>query len=161
MMHKTGGCACGAIRYVFEGEPLFVHACHCTDCQRASGTTFGLTMLVEARDFRVVSGEPGEAALTGGSGAGKQSYFCPHCGGWLFGRTDLRPGVLAIRPGTLDDTTGIVPRAHIWTRSKLPWLELSADVPRFETIYDASALWPEESLRRQTEAARRAESGEE
>ena len=97
-MHRTGGCACGAIRYEFEGEPLFVHACHCTDCQRASGTAFGITMLVEARDFRVVSGEPGAAALTGGSGAAKQSFFCPQCGGWLFGRTELRPGVLAIRP---------------------------------------------------------------
>ena len=158
-MRRTGGCACGAIRYVFEGEPLFVHACHCTDCQRLSGTAFGITMLVEARDFRVVSGEPGEAALTGGSGAAKQSFFCPQCGGWLFGRTELRPGVLAIRPGTLDDKTGIVPQANIWTRSKLAWLALPTDVPQFETTYDVAALWPAESRRRLAEAARREEAG--
>lgn len=77
---KEGGCACGAIRYRFEGEPLFVHACHCKHCQRLTGSAFGITMIVAADDFELLSGEPAQGEIRGDSGGRKSAHWCPSCG---------------------------------------------------------------------------------
>ncbi len=159
-MTRTGGCSCGAIRYELDGEPLFTHACHCTDCQRASGGAFVITMIVDATDLRVTAGTPKSSCRIGTSGKEKQQLFCGDCGSWLFGRTAQRPGLMVIRPGTLDDTSRVKPEAHIWTRSKQPWVPLPDGVPAFDTVYDAAALWPEASLRRATDARTRAVKNE-
>ena len=148
---REGGCACGAVRYRLDGEPLFVHACHCKDCQRLSGSAFGVTMIVTADEFRVLRGEPASGEIRADSGTLKQAYWCPGCGSYLWGRSGGRPGCVSIRPGTLDDSDWFTPGAHIWTRSKQRWVELPADVPAFDKTYDQNEMWPAKSLRRLAE----------
>ena len=145
---KEGGCACGAIRYRFEGEPLFVHACHCKHCQRLTGSAFGITMVVAADDFELLSGEPAQGEIRGDSGGRKSAHWCPSCGSYLWARAERRPGCVSIRPGTLDETDWFAPGAHIWIRSKQDWVALPADIPAFDKAYDPVDLWPAESLRR-------------
>lgn len=144
---REGGCRCGAIRYELVGEPLFTHACHCTDCQKRGGP-FGLSMLVEEGQVRLLQGAPVSVEVVADSGRSKSSHFCRSCGTAVWGRSAARPGLLVLRPNTLDDTSWFVPQAHIWTRSKQPWVSLPAGVPAFETVYDARELWPEASLAR-------------
>ena len=60
---RTGGCGCEAIRYELTGAPLFVHACHCHDCQRRSGSAFGMTMLIEETQLKLTRGEPASATF--------------------------------------------------------------------------------------------------
>jgi len=52
-----GGCACGTLRYRMRSAPMFVHCCHCTDCQRQTGSAFVLNALIEADRVELLSGE--------------------------------------------------------------------------------------------------------
>ncbi len=145
---RPGGCACGAVRYLLEGNPLFTHACHCTDCQRLTGGAFGVSMIIEESQLRRTKGQPMSGELTADSGNTKKVYFCGGCGSSLWNESSGRPGALTLKPGTLDDTDWFKPEAHIWTRSKQPWVQISEDTACFETAYDASEVWPKESLER-------------
>lgn len=150
---REGGCACGAARYELKGEPLFVHACHCTDCQRLSASAFGISMIVEKDRFELVKGRTARVELVADSGRTKQIYFCPACGGQLWNEVPHRPGLLTLKAGTLDAVDWFRPQAHIWTRSKQPWLRLDGGAPSFETTYDQAELWPADSLERARRAA--------
>ena len=145
---RQGGCPCGSLRYELTGEPLFVHACHCTLCQAQSGSAFGLTMFVEEFNVRMIQGRPVSRETVADSGNVRTSYFCASCGATMWGKTPMRPGLVGLRPGSLDDTSWVKPRAHIWIKSKQPWLQLPKDVPAFEKAYDAAKVWPKESLDR-------------
>ena len=145
-MTQTGGCACGRVRYRLEGVPLFTYACHCVDCQRTTGSAFVVHLTV-AEDDVEVAGETRTATLPTGSGAGYDAHFCPGCGTYILCKYHRSPAAtIAVRAGTLDDTSQLVVQAHIFTRSKQPWLVLPDDVPSFDEYYERDQLWTEESL---------------
>lgn len=56
--HQDGGCQCGAVRYRIVGTPLDLAVCHCTECQRQSGSAFGMSLAVAAPTFRLIAGSP-------------------------------------------------------------------------------------------------------
>ena len=124
----SGGCACGAIRYAIAAMPLLLYACHCTDCQRGSGSAFSLNMPVAAAAFRIVQGAP-KAWRSGVTAA----WFCGDCSGRIYGERDGWPDVRTVRAGTLDDTTWLRPAAHIFVRSAQPWESFDGETPCFET----------------------------
>src|SRR5262245_5672462 len=128
-----GGCVCGAIRYCVGEEPLTLYACHCTDCQRHTGTSFALSMPVRRRTFEVVAGTPHAYEVAVEGGHARHGKFCASCATRLWGEPKRLPDVLILRPGTLDDTTWLAPVAHIWTRSAQPWVAFGDDAVRFET----------------------------
>ena len=148
MQTNTGRCSCDSIHYEITGEPLFTHACHCSLCQRRSGSAFGLSMLLEASQFKLTRGETTAVEITADSGNKKHNHFCASCGTVIFGSSPALPGLTVLRPGTLDDTSRVKVQAHIWVKSRQPWFVLPDDVPCFETMYDRGAVWPESSLRR-------------
>lgn len=113
----TGGCPCGAVRYAISAFPLFLYACHCTDCQRQSGSAFALNMPVATEAFRVVAGTPTGWRRLAPSGATVVSWFCGDCGGRINGERIGRPELTVVRAGTLDDTSWLSPGAHFYTRS--------------------------------------------
>ncbi len=145
-----GGCACGACRYEMHGEPLIVQACHCTDCQRTTGTPFAVNIWTEAENVVLKSGELRSVLLKGGeSGKPCEIWFCDACGTSLWSRYHVSPGDCRwVRAGTLDDPASITPDVHIWTRSKMPYVRLPEDVPVFEAFYDLKEVWPAEKLGR-------------
>ena len=106
--------------------PLFVMACHCTDCQEQTASAFSLGMPVEAKAF-ALSGEPVVIAKTSDSGNESRAYRCPVCAVWTHTTTDGSPDLVVVRPSTLDDTDWVKPVAQIFVRSALPWARL--DVP--------------------------------
>ena len=136
-MSLTGGCNCGQIRYQVNEKPLFVHVCHCTECQRDSGGAFNVTMLLLEQDFRVVEGEPELKIVSRKSGKRYNSYYCRQCANPIYGMPVESRGVIVLRPGSLDDTYVVVPQAHIWVEEKQPWVILPTDIPCFEKEYDA------------------------
>jgi hypothetical protein len=146
---REGGCACGRGRYRLAAEPLWVQACHCLDCQRLSGAAFAVNLWVEESTLELTAGRLHTVALTGGSGAGHDLSFCPRCGTHLWSRyRRAPPGVVFVRAGTLDDTSWVVPGAHIFTRSRQPWVVLPEGVPAFEASYSPADVWPGEALER-------------
>ena len=129
----TGGCQCGAIRYEVSGAPLQIVACHCTDCQRQSGSAFGMTVVVAEADFRLTQGNEKTIALQSDAGRIKVGGFCPQCGTRIYNSTEWRPGMISVKPGTLDDTRSLQPQIHLWTSSKQEWVAIPEGVEAYET----------------------------
>jgi hypothetical protein len=141
-----GGCACGAVRYRLTSEPLFIHCCHCTQCQRQTGSAFVVNLLIE-RDRVDVTGEPVAVDVERDSGGTQTVYRCPKCQVAVFSEY-TSPRVWFVRGGTLDDARAIKPDVHIFTRSKVDWVTLPVDTPAVEVFYDLQELWPRASLER-------------
>ena len=142
-----GGCACGAVRYRLGSEPLFVHCCHCLNCQRQTGSAFVVNLLIEADRVELLSGDPQPVDAPRDDGSTQRIYRCPDCQVAVFSEY-RRPEVRFVRGGTLDDPRGIEPDVHIYTKSKVAWVALPEDVPTFEVYYDTKTLWPPASLER-------------
>jgi hypothetical protein len=150
-----GGCGCGSVRFALGSAPMFVHCCHCGDCQRQTGSAFAINALIETDRIELLSGEPEPVAMPTDSGRPHDIYRCPLCQTALWSDYGGRPGLRFVRVGSLDDPTALQPDVHIFTRSKLPWVVLPDAVPAFEAYYDMKALWPAESLERRYAVSQR------
>ena len=148
---REGGCSCGAVRYRLSSEPLFVHCCHCLNCQRQTGSAFVINLLIEADRVELLAGEPQPVEVPRDDGSPQRIFRCPACQVAVYSEYG-RPEVLFVRAGTLDDPSSVAPDVHIFTRSKLDWVALPESVPAFEVYYDSRELWPAESLERRAAA---------
>jgi hypothetical protein len=146
-VQREGGCACGALRYRLASEPMFIHCCHCLNCQRQTGSAFVINLLIEADRVQILTGTTREVDVPRDDGSMQRIFRCPHCQVAVFSEYGSRK-VRFVRGGTLDDPTDITPDVHIFTRSKVGWLTLPQGAPAFEVYYDSEKLWPAESLRR-------------
>ncbi|HUK95937.1 MAG TPA: GFA family protein [Gaiellaceae bacterium] len=144
---REGGCACGAVRYRLASDPLFVHCCHCLNCQRQTGSAFVVNLLIEADRVELLSGDPQPVDVPRDDGSAQRIFRCPECQVAVFSEYGS-PQVRFVRGGTLDDPRSVEPDVHIYTRSKVGWVELPGSVPAFEVYYDTKALWPAESYAR-------------
>jgi hypothetical protein len=123
----TGGCLCEVVRYRVELTMRFrPYACHCTDCQTRSGSAFGIQQSVLTKDL-AVEGPVIRGEHIQPSGAVAGIYACEKCLTRLYIDNDRRPGLVNLRAGTLDDSQGLVPAAHLWVSSKLPWVVIPGD----------------------------------
>lgn len=127
---REGGCQCGRVRYCLAGEPLGLAICHCTECQRQSGSAFGMSLAVPESGFELLSGELRTFRVICDSGREKECAFCPHCGTRIHHRGSTP--VLSIKAGTLDERAWLEPDTHYWTRSKQPWVVIPEGVPCVE-----------------------------
>ena len=148
-MEQEGGCACGATRYKLAVAPLIVHACHCRDCQRLSGGAFVLNVWIEKRFCRSDHAKLRSVMVPAGSGKPQEIFRCSDCGTAMWSKYHGAPGdTVLLRAGTLDHPEAIKPDVHIFTRSKLPWLELPAGSRSFESFYKLAEVWREASRER-------------
>jgi hypothetical protein len=144
---REGGCACGAVRYRLASDPLFVHCCHCLNCQRQTGSAFVVNVLIEADRVELLAGEPQAVEVPRDDGSTQRIYRCPTCQVAVFSEYGS-PKLRFVRGGTLDEPTSVTPDVHIYTRSKVPWVALQDSAPAFEVFYDLNAVWPTASLGR-------------
>jgi hypothetical protein len=144
----AGGCACGALRYRLLTAPMFVHCCHCRDCQRQTGSAFVLNALIETDRIALVAGDPQPVAVPTDSGRPHRIFRCPACRTAVWSEYGGVAALRFVRVGTVDDPAALPPDVHIYTRSKLPWVTLPDRVPAFAAYYDAKKLWPAASLER-------------
>ena len=144
-----GGCACGRIRYRLTAPPLIVHACHCRDCQRVTGSAFVVNLWIEREHVQANGAEPRSFALLAGTGKKHEVFFCDRCGTYVWSRYHAAPGdTLFVRAGTLDRPDAVRPDVHIFTRSKVSWLRLPEDARAFATFYKIADVWSPESRER-------------
>lgn len=151
----TGGCACGEVRYRLTTAPLFVHCCHCRDCQHWSGTAFAINAPIERDRVQLSTGTPSPGTIRAQDGREQAVWRCERCGTTLWSHhPKLGDAVALIAVGTLDDPASFPPQVHCFTRTKLPWVILPDGVPATHGIYD-DALWPPESIERLAAATAR------
>jgi hypothetical protein len=144
---REGGCACGEVRYRLTSDPLFVHCCHCLNCQRQTGSAFVINLLIEADRVELPAGNPEPVDVPRDDGSAQTIFRCPTCQVAVFS-SYTRPEVRFVRAGTLDDPASVAPDVHIFTRSKVPWVEIPESIPAFDVYYDSKKLWPAASLER-------------
>lgn len=147
----SGGCACGALRYALTNPPLYVHCCHCTRCQRETGGPFAHHAAMAWCDLQLTQGTVCFKQVPSDSGTRHWVASCQVCATMIWNEWGSRRAVTRyLRVGTLDEPQRFAPQAHIYIRSKQPWVTLGS-VPGFQAHY-ASNHWPEDSRRRWQQA---------
>ena len=140
---SDGGCQCGKIRYRLTGKPLMLYVCHCSDCQKQSGSAFGMSLIMARGQVEFFQGEELLRSwdTLGGNGRIKRCHYCPDCGTRIMhGSDDARQDV-SIKAGSLDDTRGLKPSAHIWLQSAQPWVSVDrSSYACFDTEPDDRAV---------------------
>ena len=130
MGHIEGGCLCGQVRYSAEAEPAFVGVCHCTDCQKFSGSAFATVVGVPAPAL-TVTGKLTTFTKAGDSGRPMHRRFCPACGSAVMDEAEALSGMVMIQAGTLDDPGWVKPLSEIYCASAQPWVKLGGEMKRF------------------------------
>ena len=111
----TGGCACGAVRYELAEEPIFQLICHCTDCQKASGSEFSKVLFVAAIASRYSEENQNFYSVKANSGRTMNRGFCDTCGGPVMIRRPEMPQIEFLQAGSLDDPSLFKPVAEVFT----------------------------------------------
>jgi hypothetical protein len=143
-----GGCTCRSVRYRLKSKPMFVHCCHCSWCQRETGSAFALNALIEP-DRMEVAGEVVLVNTASNSGKGQVIARCPKCHIALWSNYGGGGDVLRfVRVGTLDEPGRMPPDVHIFTSTRQPWVKLDDGKPVFREYYKSAEVWPKESLER-------------
>ncbi len=144
-----GGCACGKLRYRMTGRPLFVHCCHCTRCQRETGSAFAVNALIESTRVERIRGDTQVIDTPSPSGKGQRIARCPDCrvAVWSY-YSGMGETVSFVRVGTLDDPAACPPDIHIFTSTKQPWVALDPETPAVSEYYRLSEFWPHPSIER-------------
>jgi len=130
-MTITGGCRCGAVRYIIDTEPLFVRHCWCRDCQYI-GAGSGTVNIFFPSEAVMVEGELTDYQSHADSGMLMHRQFCPSCGAPLFTQADTRRHYIGVRAGTLDDPELGKPQITIWTSSAPSWASFDPGLPQEE-----------------------------
>jgi hypothetical protein len=126
----TGGCGCGAVRFELDAPPSIAVFCHCTRCQRRSGTNAGASARVDPATFRLVAGE--EHLRAWQADGGLEKVFCGACGSGVLARRGEDGAVLVVRMGAFDGDPGVRPSAHQYTSYAAPWQPIPDDgLPRY------------------------------
>jgi hypothetical protein len=121
-MKIDGQCHCGYVTYEAEIDPERVTICHCTDCQRLTGSPYRVTVRALPGDILLTGNPPKIYTKTGASGRKRLQYFCPECGSPLFtSGEDAENTPWGIRWGSINQRRELVPTRQIWLRSAVPW----------------------------------------
>ena len=145
----AGGCACRFVRYRMTSTPLFVHCCHCTWCQRETGSAFALNAMIEADRVELLQGEVEVIDTPSLSGKGQKIARCPKCRVALWSNyAGAGDAVRFVRVGTLDEAGRFPPDIHIFTSTKQPWVVLPPGALAVPEFYKIAERWPKDSLER-------------
>lgn len=130
MSERTGGCACGEIRFKVTGPFMGVGVCHCTDCQKASGGGPNYVALAPSDGFEVTKGEARIFVSKGDSGGDVGRAFCAGCGTPLWSLVSNAP-FRPVKLGALDDSSDLTPMLHLYVSSAPPWHLMHEGLPSF------------------------------
>jgi hypothetical protein len=130
MARITGGCLCGSVRYEADADPAFVGICHCTDCQRFTGSAFSTIVAIPATVLKV-SGTLKSFTKAGDTGKPIHRRFCPECGSGILDDAAALPGLVMLNAGTLDDRSWVQPQSEVYCDSAQPWVHLGGGQKRF------------------------------
>lgn len=135
------------MRYELLNKPIRVHCCHCTDCQRHTGSAFVLNAIIETSAIKILRGKLRAVPVPRGF-APHDIYRCPKCHVALWSDYGHRSQIRFVRVGTLDHPSAVPPDIHIYTESKAPWVKLPKAKPAFRRYYELKKVWPRKSQER-------------
>jgi hypothetical protein len=124
-----GGCGCGAVRFEVTAPAVSAHYCHCTRCQRRTGTAASANARLKPGSFRILSGD--ETLRVWKPDGGFEKWFCGDCGSALFSRHPHDPELVSIRFGAFDSDPQIRPTMRHFVAYAAGWEPIPDDgIPR-------------------------------
>lgn len=128
MTEREAHCCCGALRVKTTGEPVRISVCHCTECQRRTGSAFGVQARFPEKDV-AISGASSQFRRKGDSGGFATMHFCPTCGSIVFWRADGIPGFVTVAVGAFADSGFPTPTVSVYGERKHGWVAFSETFP--------------------------------
>ena len=132
-----GSCLCGQIQYQVNKFIGAFYFCHCSQCRKETGSSFGSNASVQTRDFLITQGE---AHLKDYRNEKYRRTFCDECGSHIYAQLISNPGILRLRMGTLNTPLdhAIEPVGHVFVDSKAEWTTFCDDLPKYPERPQAS-----------------------
>jgi hypothetical protein len=127
MIVRHAACNCGQLRLACEGEPVRVSVCHCLECQRRTGSVFGVQARFK-RDRIAVEGNAAQHARIAESGNRLTFNFCPQCGSTVYWQSEAAADLIAVAVGAFADQSFPAPAHSVWERRRHPWAALPTDM---------------------------------
>jgi hypothetical protein len=128
---REGGCLCGELRFKTSDGPRRTVVCHCTFCQRLTGSAFAVWPVFAEADVSMSGDAQRYEHRSDESGRWIHLFFCQRCGTTVYSRWQEDKGELALLGGTFDETGWIGVDRHVWTRSRQRWVEIPAGHAQF------------------------------
>lgn len=138
-MQRLAQCACGTLKVLTSGEPDSVVACHCTQCQRRTGSVFGVGAYFPEERV-TVSGNATQYVRFADSGNKFVFHFCPACGTCVYWYGENKPGIVGVAVGAFADASFPAPVRSVWERSKHPWVRMDCAQQRFVRGRDSDSV---------------------
>jgi hypothetical protein len=133
MMQRVAQCCCGALRVEVTGDPASVAACHCGECQRRTGSVFGVVAFFPRDQVRL--GAVGTVYERDGQDGRKVRFrFCPACGSTVWWEADLRPGQIGLAVGAFRDPAFPAPAWSVWEEVRHPWVAFAHSLERAQQM---------------------------
>lgn len=128
---------------------MVVHCCHCSWCQRETGSAFAINAMIEGDRLEVTRGAPEMVTTPSNSGKGQEIARCPACRVALWSHYAGSGRLTAfVRVGTLDAPTRCPPDVHIFTSTRQPWVTLPTGARAFAEYYARDEVWAPEAIAR-------------
>lgn len=131
MTTRHATCSCGKLAVTTRGEPVRISMCHCRDCQRRTGSVFGVQARFRRTDA-TVEGASASWTRTADSGNRIAHHFCPACGSTVFYLPEKEPELIAVAVGAFADASFPAPRVSVYESRKHPWVAVPDDVEHFD-----------------------------
>jgi hypothetical protein len=129
-MNGIAHCCCGSLRAEAAGEPTFVGACHCTECQRRTGAPFGVSTYFLKKQVRTEG--PSKVYVRGSDSERKiEIHFCLDCGTSVFWHAEWSPDLVGIAFGAFADPSMAWPTVSVWETTRHPWVTFDHELDRF------------------------------
>ena len=137
MTERAGGCICGGVRYHTSGEPKRITLCHCSWCQRRTGSAFGVEVVFNDADLHISGKSLAHYRhISDESGRWLDQHFCSTCGTNLGLSLEAVPGIRSMSAGSFDDPSWLedkkYSRRHVFTRTVRTWSEIPTDSECYE-----------------------------
>lgn len=131
--HRVATCACGNLKAECAGEPDRIAACNCTECQRRTGSVFGVGAYYQKSQVTLM-GEYKRYTRSSDAGRWLNIFFCPTCGTSVAWESQVYPDIMGVAVGCFADKHFGKPIRVVFTEHKHDWVQFPADVQQFEKL---------------------------
>lgn len=121
MTRRRASCSCGGLHLTCEGEPMRISICHCSSCQRRTGSVFGAQARFPRAQVSDITGRSRQFTRAGDSGNAITFHFCPDCGSTVYWEPGLAPDLIAVAVGAFADPFFPVPRHSVYESTRHSW----------------------------------------
>lgn len=131
MILRTAVCACGQLKAICEGDPDRISICACTDCQRRTGSMYGVGAYYKQAQVKP-NGNSRTFNRSSDAGRSVTLNFCPDCGSTVYWRLELRPHHIGVAVGAFSDPSFPNPQIAVWLKNKPDWITFPEALPSYQ-----------------------------